>query len=67
MDQVDASGLTWRKSSFSDSTSDCVEVAELYDGEVGVRNSKRPDDAVVWFNGPEWAAFVKGVRAGEFD
>lgn len=60
---------TWRKSSFSGNQqdSDCVEVAELADGGHLVRDSKRPAGGTLTFTAGEWAAFVKGVRAGEFD
>lgn len=34
---------------------------------VVVRDSKRPDQPVLRFTTDEWAAFVSGVRAGEFD
>jgi Domain of unknown function (DUF397) len=56
----------WRKSSFS-GVAECVEVAELNDGRIGVRNSKAPDAGMVAFTRPEVDAFVKGVKAGEFD
>lgn len=56
----------WRKSSFS-YTGDCVEVAVLDDGLIGVRNSKAPDAGMVVFTRSEVDAFVRGVHAGEFD
>lgn len=57
----------WRKSSFS-SVAECVEVAVLEDGRIGVRNSNDPEGGVVLaFTRAEIDAFVKGVKAGEFD
>jgi hypothetical protein len=56
----------WRKSSFS-SAGNCVEVSELSDGSIGMRNSKRPLDAVAVFTRSEIDAFLQGVKAGEFD
>jgi Domain of unknown function (DUF397) len=44
----------------------CVEVAAL-DDRVAVRNSREPEGSVLLFSRHEWAAFVGGVRAGEFD
>jgi hypothetical protein len=55
----------FRKSSFCGSSA-CVEVARDGDG-VLVRDSKDPAAAPLRFTADEWAAFVAGVRAGEFD
>lgn len=53
----------------------CVEVGflnaspHLIDGKQGIvaiRNSQVPGE-VIWCDGDEWAAFVAGVKAGEFD
>jgi hypothetical protein len=59
--------LTWRKSSYSGSQSDCVELARTADGSTLVRNSNRPGDGTIEFTRAEIAAFVAGVKAGEFD
>ncbi|TKA03005.1 DUF397 domain-containing protein [Actinacidiphila oryziradicis] len=62
------SELAWRKSSFSgdDASRDCVEVAVARDGQIHFRESDTPD--VVAVTTPaRWGAFVKGVKAGEFD
>lgn len=56
----------WKKSSFSLDTG-CVEVVQPVVGNVMVRDSKNPDGPVLVFTSHEWAAFVNGVRAGEFD
>jgi uncharacterized protein DUF397 len=61
------SGLTWIKSSLSFSNGNCVEIASLADGGVGVRNSRHPEGAVLAFTPDEWHAFIGGVRNGEFD
>ena len=45
----------------------CLEVASLPDGEIGVRDSKDPDGAVLRFTRDEWHAFLGGARKGEFD
>jgi hypothetical protein len=56
----------WRKSS-SSGVSECVEVAVLEDGRIGVRNGSDPGSGVVAFTRAEIDAFVEGVQAGEFD
>ena len=57
----------WAKSSLSYATGDCVEVARLGAGGVAVRDSKDPSGPVLSFTAAEWAAFLGGVRGGEFD
>jgi hypothetical protein len=57
----------WVKSSLSFSNGNCVEVAQLEGGRVGVRNSRHPDGPVLRFTPAEWAAFLHGARNGEFD
>jgi len=54
------------KSSFSDGNGACVEVAMRSDA-IGVRDSKDDTSPVLAFTRPEWEAFVRGVKAGEFD
>jgi Domain of unknown function (DUF397) len=45
----------------------CVEATLLADGSVAVRDSKNPSRRPLVYTGPEWTAFVLGVKAGEFD
>ena len=61
------SGPSWVKSSFSFANGNCVEVADLPGGHVGVRDSKNPGGQVLRFTPGEWQAFIGGVRNGEFD
>jgi hypothetical protein len=61
------SGSNWVKSSLSFSNGNCVEVASLPEGEIGVRNSRDAHGAVLRFTSDEWYAFLGGVRNGEFD
>lgn len=53
------------KSTFS-GDGGCVEVAVSPVG-ARVRDSKDPAGPVLTFTEREWVAFVRGVRAGEFD
>lgn len=57
----------WFKSSLSYANGNCVEVAGLPGGEIGVRNSRDRSGAVLRFTSDEWVAFLGGVRNGEFD
>jgi hypothetical protein len=57
----------WIKSSLSFANSNCVEVADLPDGTIGVRDSKNPQGPVLRFSTGEWHAFVQGARNGEPD
>lgn len=60
--------LKWIKSSKSNGSggSNCVEVAQLEDGGVAIRDSKHPTVPALVFTRAEWEAFVAGVEAGEF-
>ena len=57
----------WIKSSLSLANGNCVEVAGLSGGSVGVRSSRDPEGPVLEFTQAEWEAFLAGVRLGEFD
>ena len=61
------SGSYWIKSSLSYANGNCVEVASLPGGTIGVRNSKDSTGPVLRFTPREWHAFLGGVRNGEFD
>jgi hypothetical protein len=61
----DLSAAKWRKSSRSHENG-CVEVASVED-QVALRDSKNPNGPVLVFTAYEWAAFLSGVRDGEFD
>ena len=61
------SGSYWIKSSLSYACGNCVEVASLPEGEIGVRNSRDSTGPVLRFTSDEWHAFIGGVRNGEFD
>ena len=59
----------FRKSSMSgrfDGNSNCVEVAIVADA-IGVRDTKNRAQSTLRFSRSEWIAFIKGVKAGEFD
>ena len=60
-------GSTWVKSSLSNANGNCVEVSDLPEGTIGVRNSRDRDGAVLRFTRDEWHAFIGGVHKGEFD
>ena len=57
----------WIRSSYSYANGNCVEVARLPDGQVGVRDSKNPQAAILRFTSSGWYAFLAGARRGEFD
>lgn len=59
--------VTWRKSSHSGSMGNCVEVARLASGDVAVRNSRDPHGPALVYTKAEIAAFLAGVKDGEFD
>jgi hypothetical protein len=58
---------TWRKSSKSSESANCVELRVGPDGLVEVRDSKDPAGPVLRFSTIDVEAFFAGVRAGEFD
>ncbi|WP_185082462.1 DUF397 domain-containing protein [Nonomuraea muscovyensis] len=57
----------WRKATPSQTTDNCVEVADLSSGRRGVRNSRNRTGPVLVFTSSEWKAFIEGVKDGEFD
>ncbi|MFI2281482.1 DUF397 domain-containing protein [Nocardia beijingensis] len=63
---VDLSRARWFKSSRSSGGKECVEVAFLDGGQVGVRDSKNPTGPALVFAPGEWDAFTAGVNDGEF-
>lgn len=60
-------GVVWRKSHFSNPSGNCVEVAELPDGRVAMRNSRDPEGPALIYTRCEVDAFVRGAKSGDFD
>lgn len=55
--------LAWRKSSYSGTQTDCVEVAPL-PGATAVRDSKRRDAGELRVAPRVWKALIEAVRSG---
>jgi hypothetical protein len=60
-----AEEIIWQKSSFSQGTGECVELATTADS-ILIRESDAPE-TVVTTSRDKLRAFVLGVKAGEFD
>lgn len=61
--------VSWHTSTKSSHIGECVEAGPVNDdsGRIAVRHSKDPDGPMIVYTRSEWAAFVQGVRLGEFD
>ena len=59
--------MSWRKSHVSNPNGNCVEMAELPDRQVAVRNSRHPDGPVLIYTRDEIAALILGARDGDLD
>lgn len=55
-------GVTWFKSSHSGGRTDCVEVAWLEGGRVGVRDSKDESGPSLAFAPEAWFGFTSALR-----
>lgn len=64
---VDLSNARWFKSSRSGGAKECVEVAFLEAGMVGVRDSKNPTGPALVFDSGAWDSFTVEVAGGRFD
>jgi hypothetical protein len=62
---ISLDGAKWRKSSYSNSQGNCVEVA-FVKSHIAVRDSKNLQAAPLVFTPDEWKAFLNGAIDGEF-
>ncbi|MEV7009859.1 DUF397 domain-containing protein [Streptosporangium sp. NPDC051022] len=59
---------TWRKATKSASNQgNCLEVAPLSGGRVGIRDTEAPEQAPFVVSAGVWDAFIDGAKKGEFD
>jgi hypothetical protein len=56
----------WRKSSFSGNGGDCVEVGQLHDGVIVVRDTKDRSRTAHRYTLDAWRAFIADMRSAEF-
>ena len=54
----------WRKSSHSNPSGNCVEIAGLAGQGVAVRDSRRPDGPALVFSQAAWETFLRSLREG---
>ncbi|MEU9889755.1 DUF397 domain-containing protein [Sphaerisporangium sp. NPDC051011] len=63
---MDHTSLAWRKSSYSGTGDNCIEVATAPDGCQVVRDSKILDGPVLSFTRDEWHAFISDIRTSRY-
>lgn len=60
----DNSVPSWRKSSRSTHSGNCVEVAQFSGRRVAVRDSKNPLDGPIVFAARTWSALIDEIKNG---
>lgn len=60
-------GVVWRKSAHSNPSGNCVELARLPTGEIGIRNSRDPQGPVLICTRAEIRAVIASAKRGEWD
>ncbi len=60
-------GVIWRKSARSNPSGNCVELAQLPTGEIGLRNSRDPQGPVLIYTRSEIRAFIASAKQGDWD
>jgi hypothetical protein len=59
--------LEWRKSTYSGSSGECVEMAAHPDGSVRVRNSNHPTSGTLSLNPDTLGSWLAATKAGALD
>lgn len=67
MAATDVPGAAWQKSTYSNPSGNCVEMARLGDGRVAIRNSRFPEGAALIYSAREFRAFVNETKTGSLD
>jgi hypothetical protein len=65
-EQEDVPMTSWKKSTYSSESFNCVEVSISSD-RVFVRDSKSPGGTILTCPAEAWQAFISQVRTGSFD
>ncbi|MGI5340242.1 DUF397 domain-containing protein [Streptomyces sp. CA-181903] len=60
----DLSIAVWRKSSHSQNSASCIEIADQFPGILPIRDSKTPDRSPIVVPRAAWASFVTAVASG---
>jgi hypothetical protein len=55
--------ISWKKSSYSAANGNCVEVARLGAGCIGVRDSKNAAQPALGFSPASWRTFISAVKS----
>ncbi|WP_030271682.1 DUF397 domain-containing protein [Micromonospora globosa] len=66
MEEVNQAAVTWRKSTRSNGSGNCVEVADGLPGVVGLRDSKDPAGPALAFDRAAWSTFIASVKQRSF-
>jgi Domain of unknown function (DUF397) len=67
MPATELGDVAWRKSTRSNSSGNCVQLARLDSGQVGMRDSKNPDGPALIFTGAETAEWLRDLKSGKHD
>ena len=52
----------WRKSSYSDSQANCVQLTQTHTGKIAIRDSKNPHAGTLTFTTDNWKIFIAKIQ-----